>query len=479
MKLADRTRAVLGRLWPQSLASQLILLLLAAIIAAQAFSIWIFHDERRIALVAVARDNLLQRAVSVAGLLEDTPPPLQTRILEASSSRFAVFWLGTTPLAPEPGESRFERRLQGFLNDRLGGGKKAHLNLHSDERRGPREWSEHHDDDRHWHSVPRDERPRNLRKILNRAEDLSLSIPMSDGRWLNVATSYRPPPGAFLPLLVQLALTALAAAAIIALAVRRVTRPLKNLAVSAEKLGRGEDLEPLQPSGPREVRALTTAFNEMQNRLTRFVRDRTRMLAAISHDLRTPITSLRLRAEFIEDDENREKMIETLEEMAAMTEAALRFARDESQAERAENADLGAILEAIASDQQDMGNDCSLQLDEKIVLPCRPVALKRAFRNLVENAIRYGDSVSISAALSAGEVAIRIRDKGPGIPEDRLKDVFEPFVRLEESRNEETGGIGLGLAITRSIIHAHGGTITLKNLPDHGLEAEVRLPVGG
>ncbi len=479
MTATDRIRAALRWLWPQTLASQLILLLLAAIVAAQALSIWIFHDERRIALVAVARDNLLQRAVAVANLMEETPRPLQERILEASSSRFAVFWLGSTPLAPEPGKSGFEKRLQGFLNEHLGGGKTANLNIHSDEKRGPRNWLAHHDDEPHWRAVPRDERPKDLHKVMNRAEDLSLSIPMSDGRWLNVATSYRPPPGTLLPLLVQLALTALAAVTIIGFAVRRVTRPLKELAVSAERLGRGEDLEPLVPSGPSEVRALTSAFNEMQDRLTRFVRDRTRMLAAISHDLRTPITSLRLRAEFIDDEENREKMIETLEEMAAMTEATLRFARDEAQVEQAENADLGAILEAIAGDQQDLGHDCSLQLEEKIVLPCRPVALKRAFRNLIENAVRYGDSVSITAARTAGEVAVRIRDKGPGIPEDRLKDVFEPFVRLEESRNEETGGIGLGLAITRSIIHAHGGTITLKNLPEHGLEAEVRLPTGG
>jgi len=477
MNLSDLPRNALRYLWPKTLASQLVILLLAAIVAAQALSIWIFQDERRIALVAVARDNLLLRAVSVADLLEDTPLTLQDRVLEASSSRFAVFWLGDTPLAPEPGQSNFEQRLQGFLNAHLDRGKTAHLNIRADEKRGPRERDARNDDDLSWRAVPKHERPRNLHKILNKPEDLALSIPMSDGRWLNVATSYRPPRGAFLPLLVQLGLTALATVIIIGFAVRRVTRPLKELSVSAEKLGRGEELEPLRPSGPAEVRALTTAFNDMQNRLTRFVRDRTRMLAAISHDLRTPITSLRLRAEFIDDDENREKMIEVLEEMAAMTEATLRFARDEAHAEKAENADLGAILEALAGDQQDLGHECSVDVEEKIVLSCRPVALKRALRNLIENAIRYGDSVSITAARMANEVAIRISDKGPGIPEDRLKDVFEPFVRLEESRNEETGGIGLGLAITRSIIHAHGGTITLKNRPERGLEAEVRLPL--
>lgn len=479
MTLASRLRKAVFWLWPGTLASQLIVLLLLAIVVAQALSIWIFADERRIALVAAARDNLLSRSVSLAELMEDTPPALQDRILEASSSRFAVFWLGETPLAPEPGASRFEQRLQDYMKRDLGHGQTVHVNIHADEKRGPRSLEAPEDDNASWRSVPPRERPRNLRRIMKKPEDLSVSIGMTDGRWLNTATSYRPPAGAFIPLLVQLGLTALMSVVIIGLAVRRVTRPLKELAASAEKFGRGEQQQPLTPSGPREVRALTSAFNDMRDRLTRFVRDRTRMLAAISHDLRTPITSLRLRAEFIDDDENREKVIETLDEMAAMTEAALRFARDEAHAEEAENADLGAILEALAGDQQDFGKDCRVETDGRIVLPCRPVALKRAFRNLIENGIRYGNAVSVLAAREGQEAVIRIRDNGPGIPDDRLKDVFEPFVRLEESRNEETGGIGLGLAITRSIIHGHGGSIALNNQPEGGLEATVRLPLGG
>ncbi|MEL7525613.1 MAG: ATP-binding protein [Pseudomonadota bacterium] len=478
MKLPSSITKVLNWLWPKSLASQLILLLLAAIFAAQALSIWIFHDERRIALVAAARDNLLARSVSVAELLEDTPPGLQDRILEASSSRFAVFWLGDTPLAPAPGTSRFEERLQGYMSNRLQHDQAVHLNILADERRGPKVRRDRDGDqeDASWRSVPKRERPKNLRKIMNKPEDLSLSIQMTDGRWLNVATSYRPPPGAYIPLLVQLGITSVLTVLIIGFAVRRVTRPLKTLSASAERFGRGEELEPLDPSGPREVRALTSSFNDMQDRLTRFVKDRTRMLAAISHDLRTPITSLRIRAEFIDDDENREKMIETLDEMAAMTEATLRFARDEAHAEGAEETDLGAMLESLAGDQQDLGHDCSVTLDHPVMLSCRPVALKRALRNLIENGIRYGGNVSIEAQKGDGEIVIRVTDTGPGIPEDRLKDVFEPFVRLEESRSEETGGIGLGLAISRSIIHAHGGTITLQNGQEDGLVAEVKLP---
>jgi len=478
MKLSALPRKLAASLWPSTLASQLIILLLTAIVVAQALSLWIFHDERRIALVAAARDNLLARAVALSDLVEDTPPDLQDRVLEASSSRFAVFWLGDTPLAPSPGTSRFEQRLQGYMARELEPGQAVHLNILADEKRGPRRHEAEDKEKPSWKSVPRRERPKNMRQIMNKPEDLSVSIQIDDGRWLNVATSYRPPASAFLPLLGQLVLTALLTVLIIGLAVRRVTRPLKELSVSAEKFGRGEEQDPLRPSGPHEVRALTSAFNDMQHRLTRFVQDRTRMLAAISHDLRTPITSLRLRAEFIDDDENREKVIETLDEMAAMTEAALRFAKDEAHAEKGEKADLGAMLEALASDHQDLGHDCTVETGERIVLPCRPMALKRALRNLIENGIRYGEAVSIKAALDGREAVIRVRDKGPGIPEDRLNDVFEPFVRLEESRSEETGGIGLGLAITRSIIHAHGGRIDLINQPDGGLEAEVRLPLG-
>lgn len=472
---------ILRVLWPKTLASQLIMLILVAIVAAQAVSIWIFEDERRGALVELARNHLLARVSSVADLVEQSPPELQGQILKISSNRFLVFWLGQTPLAPEPGTSRIETKLQELLAEQLTGGTAANVHIYRSEERDQDAGGETGNARRPapgWHRIPEHERPHSLRRIMKKPEDLSISVQMTDGRWLNVAAGFRPPRKSILPLLVQLGLMGLATVVIVGFAVRRVTRPLKELAVSAEKFGRGENGRPLTPSGPDEVRSLTLAFNDMQDRLSRFVKDRTRMLAAISHDLRTPITSLRIRAEFIEDDENREKMIETLEEMAAMTEATLRFTRDEAHAEEPQKADLGAILDSIAGDQQDMGHSCSVSVEDRILLSCRPVALKRALRNLIENGIRYGEAVKVTASRENGEAVIRIADKGPGIPEDRLKDVFEPFVRLEESRNEETGGIGLGLAITRSIIHAHGGTITLENGPEGGLTAEVRLPFG-
>ncbi|MEP4771015.1 MAG: ATP-binding protein [Roseibium sp.] len=483
MTIFERISAGASYFWPRKLASQLILLLLVAIFVAQAIALVIFHDQRRIAMVALARDNVLSRAVSIAELLEDTPPTLQSRILEASSTRFATFWVSETPLAPEPGESGFEQKLEAYTAEQLGSDKTIHINVHADEKRGPpvrgrADNDKENSDQGNWRKVPRKDRPPHLRRIMNKPEDLSFSVQLDSGDWLNMATSYRPPPGAFIPLIVQLTLMALAIVGIVAFAVRRVTRPLNDLAIAAEKLGRGEDGPPLEPSGPSEVLALTIAFNDMQERLTRFVKDRTRMLAAISHDLRTPITSLRLRAEFIDDDENREKIIETLDDMSAMTEAALRFARDEASDEPAEQADLGALLESLSDDQQDLGHKCQADIPSRIILSCRPRSLKRAFRNLIENGIRYGEAVQVTAEETTNQIIVRITDEGPGIPDHQMNDVFEPFVRLEESRSEETGGIGLGLAITRSIIHAHGGTIELKNRDEGGLEAIVKLPTG-
>ncbi|WP_430512990.1 ATP-binding protein [Pannonibacter phragmitetus] len=307
-------------------------------------------------------------------------------------------------------------------------------------------------------------------------------MPLADGQWLNVLTSHRPPPpGAFYTLVLQMGLMALAIIAIVAFTIRQVSRPLRQLADAADRLGRGEDVPPVPEAGPRELRSTISAFNAMHDRLSRFVADRTRMLAAISHDLRTPITSLRLRAEFIDDDENREKMIATLDEMAAMTEATLAFARDEAVSEPREAVDLIAVLESLAGDQSDMGHDVRLVKTgtdaAPVTLPCRPMALKRALRNLIENAVRYGGAARISVEKDKSEVFIRVEDDGPGIPEDRMGDVFEPFVRLETSRSGETGGIGLGLAIARSLIHAHGGTVTLINRPEGGLTATVTLPL--
>lgn len=474
------------RLFPRSLGGQLIALLLIALVASQGFAIWLFAGERRVAIYEAIGDGVILRAATLVPLLDSADGPMRDQILKATSTPVTRFWVAPDPVVSTAGRSAPERRLEDALSEELGPGKDIRVELIGRGKAPPQPRAAAHqagdgDDD--------SERSKRLERQREREEKqaerirrtllaINFSVPLADGNWLNVTTNHRAPPSAaFQTLLMQIALMAAAIVLIVALTIRQVSQPLRALAAAADKLGRGEAVPPLPVAGPRDVRQTTQAFNAMQERLSRFVSDRTRMLAAISHDLRTPITSLRIRAEFIEDDEDREKFIATLDEMAAMTEATLAFARDEAVRESQETVDFPALLVALTDDQIDMGRDVRLTGTTPLQLTCRPLALKRAIRNLIENAVRYGSVARVNQSVADGQLRLIVDDDGPGIPQDRMSDVFEPFVRLETSRSSETGGIGLGLAIARSIIHAHGGTITLENRAEGGLRASVLLPV--
>ena len=479
------------RPWPRSLAGQLVALLLIAVVLAQIITLWLFAGERRVALVELARNTIVSRTVSLVRLVEAAPESQHPDMLRAISSRFLWYWIDEAPALVEAGRGKTDKRIAAMLGEELDAGKTIRVDVSRREvsqappsrRRidvGDSEGEEEDEAGERRAGKPGGERSAPFHHGDWRAApvSLTLSIELSDGRWLNGASRFRVPRNTLLPVFVTVALMAGAIVLVIGATVSRLTRPLRELAAAAGRLGRGEDVEPLPESGPAEVRGTIQAFNVMQDRLTRFVRDRTRMLGAISHDLRTPITSLRIRAEFIDDDENREKMIETLDEMQRMVEAALAFARDEASREDGAPTDLGNFIDAIAEDYRDIGRPVAFDPPQtRCVVSCRPLSLKRALRNLIDNAVRYGGNAEMALATEAGQAIITVRDHGPGIPEERLKDVFEPFVRLEESRSEETGGIGLGLSIARSIVHAHGGTLTLANHPDGGLEARIALPM--
>ena len=255
----------------------------------------------------------------------------------------------------------------------------------------------------------------------------------------------------------------------------RLTGPLRRLARAADRLGRGEDVPELPVAGPTEVRDLTVSFNRMQERLTRFVNDRTRMLAALGHDLRSPLTAMRVRAEMVDDDETRDSIITSVKEMQGMVEATLTFARGLTGSEPPERVNLRDYLGGLC---QTLPAEVALQGPDDTELHLRPNAMRRALRNLIENALRYGQAARINWQKTGGEVVLTLDDDGPGIPEDQLDKVFDPFVRLEESRSLKTGGHGLGLSIARTIIQSHGGDVTLSNRPEGGLRARVRLPSG-
>jgi signal transduction histidine kinase len=217
----------------------------------------------------------------------------------------------------------------------------------------------------------------------------------------------------------------------------------------------------------------------MQDRLTRFVADRTQLLAALGHDLRSPLTAMRVRAEMVDDDETRERLIATIEEMREMVEATLAFARGIAASEPSQTLDLTDLLSELRAELAETGEAPRLEAAPGFDVRVRPLALKRALRNVIENARRYGQDVEVALDRVGDMARIEVTDRGPGIPEAELERVFDPFIRLETSRSRETGGVGLGLSIARTIVQAHGGDLRLANRPGGGLAATLSLPLAG
>ena len=257
---------------------------------------------------------------------------------------------------------------------------------------------------------------------------------------------------------------------------RTITRPLADLAKAADAVGRGTAVQPLQERGARELKRATRAFNAMQERLNRYLDSRTRVLAAMSHDLRTPITRLRLRMESIEDEALRARCVEDLDEMTRMVSGALSLFRGLNDDEAAVAVDVNALLDELQRRYGEVNASVSIEGRASKPFSGKPLALKRCLGNLVDNALQYGGNATIAVTESDDELTIRVLDGGPGIPEAEIDRVFEPFYRLESSRNRATGGTGLGLSIARDVAQAHGGSLTLANRSSGGLEAKLVLP---
>jgi signal transduction histidine kinase len=307
--------------------------------------------------------------------------------------------------------------------------------------------------------------------------DLQVAVALPDGQWLSFATALPASGPSFShQFLLSMALMAFIILAVSVWAVRRVTAPLASLSAAAERLGNDLNAPPMSETGTIETRQASRAFNVMQARLRSLIENRTRMLAAISHDLRTPLTLLRLRAENVDNVQEREKMLATIAEIDAMVAATLQFARDEARAEPRRRTDLTALLASTVHDMADTGLPVSMEPAEPVIYDCQPAALKRAVTNLLENAVKYGKRAQAAIASTPQAIEITIDDEGSGIPANELARVFQPFYRVEGSRSRETGGIGLGLAIALNVVQAHRGELTLVNRAEGGLRASVILP---
>ena len=308
---------------------------------------------------------------------------------------------------------------------------------------------------------------------------VEISQAMSFGGWLTARFVLPTAPSPAPDILIAAALGSILTGAAAAWLAGRVSRPLSALAFAANEVARGRTVPQLHSRGPEDIRQATDAFNQMSDRITRTLERQRQLLSAVGHDLRTPIAAMRITAEFVDDEETRERLTRNLDELQSLTESVLSAARA-GPGEARRRVDLTALIESVCDDLVDLGMPVELDVHGTVPCQCRSNEIRRALRNLLENAVRYGGAARVSLKTESDYFVTAIEDDGPGIPEDRLEDVFEPFMRLEGSRNNATGGSGLGLTLARSIAREHGGDVVLENRKSRdrvlGLRATLRLP---
>lgn len=440
---------------PDGLAARFALLLVVALLGANIIALVIVGMERQAFDRRVIEQREIERLAGLVPALENVGIHTQRNLARRASTRFAKLRVAQAPLitgtAPIPRAQGLADRLEDALD-----GRQVHVGVISTQ------------------SVKRDDAPRasRWRPILV----LSIALRSGDDttRWLNVTTTSQSPRedamdgSAFLVVLVSSLLGVLVVGLYF---VKRLTRPLTQLAEAARAAGYGDRSARVPETGAREMREAAAAFNAMQVEIQNFDAERMRTLAAVGHDLRTPMTSLRIRTEMIDDPEQRDAMIRTLDEMGVMADGLVSFARDSRESEPSAEIDLVELLERLCAEK-----GVALVTPETATLFGRPVALSRAIGNVIENAVRYAEDVHVSLTSGGADLVIEISDSGPGIAPDILDSVFEPFHRGEKSRNLETGGSGLGLSIARRIVQSHGGTIALENREPRGLVARITLP---
>ncbi len=444
------------RLWPDTVASRAILILVAALLAFHLLGYWAYRVGVENLATAGQDRGLAERIVSIKRAIASLPQaPERDRVAhDLSSASLEVHWskvslvLGTAPmtertramearlkeLAPELAAESFR---VGFADDGALGAGEANAYKHM----------------------------------------MLVSVRLDDGSWVNFSSSAL---GASQHLdwgLTAIMICFAVAIVVVALLLLRwATRPLRDLAEAAERFSLDQTPQPLPESGPVEVRRAARAFNTMRERIRSLVSERMQAMAAVSHDLRTPITRLRLRSEFLEDEATRALIDADLGEMEAMIDSTLDYLRGGTSSEPLRPVDLASVIETIVDEHVDQGHRVSLVGLGSAPVQGRVLSLKRAASNIIGNAVKYGHAAKVSITDAGANFAVLVEDEGPGIAEADRERVFHPFVRLEESRGRQTGGSGLGLTIALAIARSHDGSITLENRPEGGLRVTLLLP---
>ncbi|KRE12541.1 hypothetical protein ASE66_18635 [Bosea sp. Root483D1] len=444
------------QLWPDTVASRAILILVAALLAFHLLGYWAYRVGVENLATSGQDRGLAERIVSIKRAIASLPQaPERDRVAhDLSSASLEVHWskvslvLGSAPmtertramearlkeLAPELAAESFR---VGFADDGALGAGEANAYKHM----------------------------------------MLVSVRLDDGSWVNFSSSAL---GASQHLdwgLTAIMICFAVAIVVVALLLLRwATRPLRELALAAERFSLDQIPQPLPENGPVEVRRAARAFNTMRERIRNLVAERMQAMAAVSHDLRTPITRLRLRSEFLEDEATRSLIDADLGEMEAMIDSTLDYLRGGASSEPLRPVDLASVIETIVDEHVDQGHRVSLVGLNSAPVQGRLLSLKRAASNVIGNAVKYGQAVTVSITDAGDSFAVIVEDEGPGIAEADRERVFHPFVRLEESRGRQTGGSGLGLTIALAIVRSHDGRIVLDNRPEGGLRVTLQLP---
>ena len=448
-----------------SLFTRMALILLGGLLVAQLASLWLQWGERATVVSQARGQNFAERLANVVRVLETEAPANRSATATAlQSGDVRITLINDEQVSPHVPRGQIQAALAARLGSEReirslgggGGGMGGGLGGGSMPSKGPGAMSTHGN-------------PGHLVR--------SFDVRLRDGQWVRISA----PPEAEAPalpaaLLAQLLITLLIVTAVVMIAVRQATRPLQQLALAADALGGDLDAPPLAESGPAETRRAAQAFNRMQARIKRLVDERARALAAVSHDLRTPLTRLRLRAELVDDAVLREQMTGDLEAMAAMIDATLDYLRGLQDNEVVRPIDMNALLHSLVEDTALLGK--SVRLEGVAVHPYhgRLSALRRALQNLIDNALNYGQRAHLRIEDSSEVLRLIVEDDGPGIAPEELPRVTQPFYRPDASRSRETGGVGLGLSIVNDIVRLHGGELQLSNRPSGGLAATLVLP---
>jgi signal transduction histidine kinase len=449
-----------NRLIPASLIGRIALVMALALLAAQAINFALVRSERQRLSQTQLEGPVITRFVGAAARLveRERERPIETR-------RGRIAWGDASPIDAQGNDAELAGRLRDIA---LANGlpvreARAAISDSLPPLPPPREGA-------------RARGPEMLEQRQERFRSLLLSAQLEDGRWVNgQMLILRPANGPLLRLAGATALIYFALLAAMMLVVARLVRPLRDLTAAAARFrGRGETVH-VEPRGPLDIRRAIEAFNAMGARVGAMIDEKDRMLGAIGHDLRTPLASLRIRAESVEPAEERERMIATIEEMASLLDDTLELARSGRSSESARPVDLGALVDAVVEEFRALGHDVTFSGAERAVATVRPNLIRRAVRNLIDNAVQYAGAAAVALSTHADCATIEVLDRGPGIPPDRLSGVQEPFVRLEGSRSRATGGTGLGLTLARAAAQLHGGDLLLANREEGGLSARISL----